>query len=434
MTAAGPVTAAVARCDTQTTAPGAPTAAVTSRGTQTTAPGAVDVGVTSLGTVDVVLPAGVDDPSRPSGGNRYDRRLCEELAQLGWTVREHLVTDPALLTRTLPTSRGVAAPAVVLIDGMLASAAGEAVAALARARPVVVLVHMLFAPGTQELRESERLALTAATVVVVTSEWSRGRVLAEYRLDPCHVHVAPPGADRPPSSAPARPRVDHSPLTPERPRVDRPPSSAPTRPRVDHSGTRLLCVAAVARGKGHDVLVGALQRLAASPRTAGVPWRVRCVGSLTVEPSFVAEQQDRIAASGLRDLVRCTGAVDEASLEEEYATADLLVLPSRGETWGMVVTEAVARGVPVLASDVGGIPEALGAAPDGCRPGILVPSEDPAALAAALGAWLTDSALRQRLRAAAVARGAALAGWGDTAQRVTGALVAAMERHGGCER
>ena len=50
-------------------------------------------------------------------------------------------------------------------------------------------------------------------------------------------------------------------------------------------------------------------------------------------------------------------------------------LASRTETYGMVVTEALSRGIPVIASDVGGVPEALGAAADGTRPGVLVPPE-----------------------------------------------------------
>ena len=68
------------------------------------------------------------------------------------------------------------------------------------------------------------------------------------------------------------------------------------------------------------------------------------------------------------------------------------MLPSRAETYGMVVTEALARGIPVLASDAGGLPETLGRDPDGRVPGLLVPPGDAAALAAALRGWLDDPA------------------------------------------
>ena len=105
-----------------------------------------------------------------------------------------------------------------------------------------------------------------------------------------------------------------------------------------------------------------------------------------------------------------------------YSTADVLVAPSRSETYGMTVTEALAHGLPVIAAAAGGLPEALGAAPDGTRPGQLVPPGDPAALAAALGDWLGDERHRHRLRAAAGQRRSALPGWDQTTQEVANAL------------
>ena len=98
--------------------------------------------------------------------------------------------------------------------------------------------------------------------------------------------------------------------------------------------------------------------------------------------------------------MRLTGPLTGAALDAAYAAADLLVVPSRAETYGMVVTEALARGIPVLASDAGGLPETLGRDPDGRVPGVVVPSGDAAALAAALRGWLIDSGLRAELRQA----------------------------------
>ena len=118
---------------------------------------------------------------------------------------------------------------------------------------------------------------------------------------------------------------------------------------------------------------------------------------------------------------RCTGA----DLDRSYAAADLLVLASRAETYGMVVTEALARGLPVVAAEVGGVPEALGHGADGMPPGLLVPPGDPAALGAALRAWLGDAELRRRLRRAARERRASLAGWSTTTSIVAGVLAGA---------
>ena len=133
-------------------------------------------------------------------------------------------------------------------------------------------------------------------------------------------------------------------------------------------------------------------------RRIGVNARSVCVGSLTRDPDLVA---------GLPPGARLTGPLTGADLDAAYARADLLVLPSRAETYGMVVTEALARGIPVLATDVGGVPEALGRAPEGSLPGLLVPPEDPAALAVAISRLLDDRPLAARLAAAGRARYAA---------------------------
>ena len=96
------------------------------------------------------------------------------------------------------------------------------------------------------------------------------------------------------------------------------------------------------------------------------------------------------------------GALTGADLDHSYGAADLVVLASRAETYGMVVIEGLARGLPVIATEVGGVSEALGHGADGIRPGLLVAPEDPAALGAALRDWLGDAELRRRLRRVAM--------------------------------
>jgi glycosyltransferase involved in cell wall biosynthesis len=119
------------------------------------------------------------------------------------------------------------------------------------------------------------------------------------------------------------------------------------------------------------------------------------------------------------------GPLTVAELDRCYAAADLLVLPSRTEAYGMVVIEALARGLPVVAADVGGVTEALGHGAEGIRPGLLVPPDDAAALAGALREWLRDAELRGRLRRAARERRESLAGWSTTASTIAGVLAAA---------
>jgi glycosyltransferase involved in cell wall biosynthesis len=172
-------------------------------------------------------------------------------------------------------------------------------------------------------------------------------------------------------------------------------------------------------GKGHDVLLDALAML------NGRPWHCLCVGSLERDPGFAERLRRRALNGGIDGRVRFAGPRTGADLARSYRAADLLVLPSRGETYGMVVTEALARGLPVVASEVGGVPEALGQGADGIRPGLLVPPDDPDALGDALRAWLEDADLRRRLRRAARERRESLSRWSTTTSVVADVLVEA---------
>jgi glycosyltransferase involved in cell wall biosynthesis len=336
--------------------------------------------------VHVISPGDIDDPATPSGGNAYDRRICRGLTALGWSVREHAVpgTWPyprssarADLARVLATVPG---DSVVLVDGLVASAVPDVLVPQARRLRLVVLVHMMIGD------DAEREALTSADAVVTTSAWSRRRLLERYALPASRVHVATPG-------------VDPAPLTPG-----------------SDAGSHLLCVAAVTPHKGHDRLAEALATLGDTCFTC------TCVGALSRDPGFVDRLRRQIRAHGLTDRMRLVGPRTGDDIDAAYATADLLVLASRGETYGMVVTEALARGIPVLGTAVGGVPEAMGRAPDGSRPGLLAPPDDPAALARALRRWLGEPDLRERLRFSARDRRATLTGWATTAERVSSIL------------
>jgi glycosyltransferase involved in cell wall biosynthesis len=324
--------------------------------------------------VHVIVPEGIDDPARPSGGNTYDRRVCRGLAALGWTVHEHAVAGAAELTRTLAR---IPDGAVVLLDGLIASPAPEVLVPEANRLRQVVLVHMPLG----DRREGEVLA--AATAVVTTSAWTKRRLAELYALPADAVHVAEPGAD---AAALA-------------------PGTA--------AGDALLCVAALTPGKGHDVLLDALAT------ATDLSWRCTCVGSLEKDPAFADGVRRAALMNGLGDRVRFPGPRTGPELDREYAAADLLVLASHAETYGMVVTEALARGLPVLVADVGGVSEALG---NGTRPGLLVSPGDPAALGAALRAWLEAAELRDRLRRAARERRETLRPWAATTADVDDVL------------
>jgi glycosyltransferase involved in cell wall biosynthesis len=324
-----------------------------------------------MSAVHAVLPNDIDDPATPSGGNLYDRRLLTGLVALGRSVRE-LAVPGSWPTPSADELAGLAAAlasvpddGIVLVDGLVGSAAAEVLVPAAARLRLVLLVHLpLDTPG-------EAAVLAAARAVVTTSPWTRL---------PVRVQVATPGVDPAPLALPYP------------------------------AGDRLLCVGAVAAHKGQDRLADAL---AAVPE----PFTCTCVGSLTREPEFVAALRPR-----LDDRIRLAGTLSGPELAAAYARTDLLVSASRGETYGMVATEALARGIPVLAVRVGGLPAALGHAPDGTVPGLLV---EPDELAGAVRRWLVDADLREQLRRSARGRRETLTGWEVTARIVAGVLAAA---------
>jgi glycosyltransferase involved in cell wall biosynthesis len=335
-------------------------------------------------TLHFIVPAGIDDPTRPSGGNAYDRRARDGLAVAGWTVLMHEVSGPhAVLADALAR---IPDGSVVLLDGLVASPAPDVLLPQSRRLRLVVLVHMPL--GQDGPDEREAAALSAATSVITTSAWARQALLDRYELPGERVHVAEPGVEA----------------------AELVPGTA--------TGESLLSVAAVIPGKGHDVLLDALATL------NGRRWRCRCVGALERDPAYVATLRRRALDRGMDGRMRFSGALAEDDLARSYRAADLLVLPSRSETYGMVVTEALARGIPVVAAEVGGVSEAMGHGARGTRPGLLVPGDDPAALGDALRDWLEDPGLRRRLRRAARERRESLPAWSAT----TAALADVLER------
>jgi SAM-dependent methyltransferase len=193
---------------------------------------------------------------------------------------------------------------------------------------------------------------------------------------------------------------------------------SPQPPVTSRQPLQILCVATVIPRKGHAILLRALATL------RDLPWRLTCVGGLDRDPALVTRLRALVHEDGLDDRVAFAGEMSGPTLDAEYARADLFVLPTLYEGYGMVVAEALAHGLPVISTPTGGIDELIrgvrGQAD--AEAGLLVAAGDAAALESALRRVLTDAGLR-----AEFARGAQLARdriptWDQQVERLAAAL------------
>ena len=280
------------------------------------------------------------DPTQRTGGYLYNAHLVRGLRERGHSVVVHAlegrwptVADPAALGRRIEALP----PGRILADGLLWTAVADHVA-----RPVGVLVHSpLWRELGRDWKAPEQAALGRAALVITTS------ALTARDLDLKQAHVVEPGTAPP-----------------------------PPRPRSSGLPYALISVATVTPRKGHDVLLEALDQLQA-------PYELRVYGSLTRDAGWADTLQRRSPAA-----VHWMGEVRGDALQEAYAQADALVHPARYEAWGMALAEGLARGLPVVTTPAG-VLEGRGGA-------LVVPPEDPTALAAALQSLLTDSTVGDR--------------------------------------
>lgn len=352
-------------------------------------------------TVHFLVPDGLDDDERVSGGNVYDRRLAEALRARGVDVRLVAVAEG----RVADVSRAMSAlprDALVLIDGLIAVPASEVLDAHSTRLRIVVLAHMVASasPGMHDdarTAEREREALNAARRVITTSEWTRSELIARGLAELDRITVARPGTD-----------------------------AVPVAPGSE-SGGHLLCVGAVAPHKGQDVLVRALAGMTDLP-----DWTCSIVGSLNADRDFAIRTSAAIRSAALTERVALMGVLTGQRLADAYDAADLVVVPSRAESYGMVVAEALARGIPVVAARVGGIPEAIA----GSKAGILIQPNDPVALRAVLRRWREDVGWRAVLKAEALRSRTVTRAWDEPAEVVAAVLsdVRAMIDFTGSER
>lgn len=339
------------------------------------------------------------DTTRPTGGYRYNARVLGVLRGLGHEVEEAATPDAGLAAQQAAAhelgSRVLSSSADALLIDALARGACAPWLDTARAqRAVVALVHepAIIAESAAQAADAGRAAaidgpiLRANRLIVPSDE---GRVVLGAGGVPAErIIVALPGCDR--------------------------PADAPNVARRRGGTVRALCAAQWIPRKGILTLVEAWRRLGPANAT------LTLAGETDIDPPYAG-----LVRAALAELTSVTvaGALDQAALTRAYASADLFVLPSRSEGYGMVYAEALAHGLPIVACDVGPVPEVVGEA------GLLVAPDDPSALAGALGLLIGDAALRARLASAAHERARTLPAWEDTAAAVLRALNEAVADH-----
>jgi len=338
------------------------------------------------------------DISLPTGGYAYDREVLARLPAAGIEVA-HLelpggYPNPSALdlARTAEQIAATRPDTVLLIDGL---AYGAMPAKLIECfdRPIVALVHhpLCLEAGLAPLRADalrvlERTALSFARRVVVTSSMTARTLAADFGVPADRIIVAEPGTD-------AAPRA---------------------RGGASGSGPTLLAVGSIVPRKGYDVLVRALEIDAGEHEP---DWHLKIVGAIDRSPPTLEALRNQIAQSGLDGHIEIAGPKPRADLDALYHGADIFVLASHYEGYGMVLAEALARGLPIVTTTGGAAAETV---PDGAA--LKVPPGDPHALQQALRRLMDDASLRQAIGNASWAAGRNLPQWSDTAARIAGVI------------
>lgn len=341
------------------------------------------------------------DPDQRTGGYLYDAHIVAALRDQDWEI------DVVGLEGTFPDADAEAATALalalenlpdhsaVVIDGLAMGALPDVVAQHAQRLDISALLHHplgdelgLNEADQQRFHRSELNALAPVARIIVTSHFTARRlpVLAAHYAIPLNatVSVVEPGVAEAPISSAATPG----------------------------GALRLLCVATLTPRKGQDILVQALAGV------TGDHWQCDCYGGAR-DAAFTQRVQQLIEQHGLQQKVRLHGECDSETLEAAYRHAHALVLPSWYEGYGMVVTEALAHGLPVITTTGGALRDTL---PEGA--GLSVEPGDSAALQDALNRFCNDAELQHQLRDGAVQARGQLSDWQAAGEAFAAALTA----------
>lgn len=320
-----------------------------------------------------------------TGGYGYLRRLADGLCRRGETVTVHElpgrfpVADEATRRAAEAAIGRIPDDSVALADGLALPAVAHALWTERHRLRLVALIHHplhletgLAPEQAAGMERLERAALPQFRRILANSNATARDVMA-LGVPADRIGVVPPGTD-------------------------------PVAPSSGGGGVPvMLCVATLTPRKGHLTLIDALSAL------TDLPWRLVLAGSDTRDPDHAARIRAAVADRGLAGRIEIAGEVPAERLDALWDGADLFVLPSLHEGYGMAAAEALARGLPVVTTRAGALPEVVPAAA-----GALVPPGDARELAAALRPLLADPARRAATAAAALVAGRRLPAWDVT--------------------
>lgn len=313
-----------------------------------------------------VVPGNIDSRT---GGYIYDRHIVEGLRARDWSVDVQSLdeTFPSPTASALAQAEAVFASltegTVVVVDSLALGAIPELLEQHRSRLRIVALMHLPLAADigidedmAAQFAMAERRALGTASLVIVTGRATLA-MIAGYDVPPVRVVVVEPGTE-----------------------------PAPLARGSGTSRVELLAVGTLNPGKGYEALLHALAVVRSRD------WHLTCAGSLTRHPPTVVRIRAIVAERGLAEHVSLVGELGAEQIEEHYARADVFVLATSRETYGMAVAEALAHGLPVVSTSTGAIPALVGT-----EAGLLVSPGDVHGLSTALSRVIGDATLRARL-------------------------------------
>lgn len=327
------------------------------------------------------------DKDQRTGGYIYDATVLDLLNKAGCATAYLELPDsfpdapPQDMAAAMQALQALPAAQPVIIDGLaLGAMPPEGIANLDA--PVIALVHHPLGLETgieptkaADLIRNEAAVLEQVAHVIVTSSHVARTLSSDFQVPADKITVAPPGFTRPSAV------------------------STPVDPPL------ILSVGLLVERKGHDVLIRALERI------ADLAWHSEIIGR-PQDPAYTAALREQIKTAGLEDRVKLIGEVDADALETAYQRARIFALATRYEGYGMVLSEAMLRGLPVVSCAVGAVPDTVGDA------GQLVPPDQSDAFAEKLRALLQNPDQLSRASRASTARAASLPTWQDTAKLI----------------